>query len=399
MEKFMPTEFDLVIFGATGFTGRLAAQYMMRPGIGDRLRVAIAGRSLQKLEEVQALCKIKPAILLADSNQLTTIEKMVQQTKVVLSFAGPFALYGEPVIASCVKFGKDYLDITGETPFIRSMIDKYQQQALETGARLIPFSGFDSIPADLAVYLALTTANKRNLHLDELCFYYQIRGGLNGGTLVTALNMAEHNSGELFNPNSLIPDSSWPSGSPLKIKPRFEPILQRWTVPFFMDAINKAVVRRSAWLRAQNGEDNQQFRYEERLVMGKNFGYLKSIFAIGILAGFRLLTASLIGRNLLRKFGPKPGEGPSEEIRRRGFFLGKLVCRSKGVGKLIVSMEAQGDPGNNITIALASESARLAAVNAFLPNRKGFLTPTLAFGDLLKKRLEDAGFRFRIEFI
>lgn len=196
----MQTKFDLIIYGATGFTGQLAAQYMMRRGIADHLRIAIAGRNLQKLEALQKSCEIKPAILIADSTQVTSIVQMVQQTKVILSLAGPFALYGEPVIAACAKFGVDYLDITGETPFIRSMIKRYQKQALETGARLIPFSGFDSIPADLSVYLGLAAARDRNIELDEMCFYYQIKGGFNGGTLASALNMAEHPSKQLSNP-------------------------------------------------------------------------------------------------------------------------------------------------------------------------------------------------------
>ncbi|MBA3661885.1 MAG: saccharopine dehydrogenase NADP-binding domain-containing protein [Gammaproteobacteria bacterium] len=395
----MQSEFDLVIYGATGFTGKLAAQYMMRPGIGDHLRVAIAGRNMQKLKEVQAECIIKPTILIADSTEPTSIDNIVQQTNVVLSFAGPFAIYGEPVIASCIKFGKDYLDITGETPFIHAMIKKYQQQALETGARLIPFSGFDSIPADLSVYLGLTSANNRKIHLDSMSLYYQIRGGFNGGTLASALNMAEQARGELFSPDTLIPDSLSAHPSRPKLRPYFEPILQRWTAPFFMGPINTAVVRRSAWLFSEINQTHADFQYEERLVMSKRFGYLKAILTSGILMGFGLVTANARGRRLLRRFGPKPGEGPSEAIRHQGFFRGRLVCRSHGQCKLIVSMEGKGDPGNEITVALACESARLAVEKAFLPGRKGFLTPTFAFGDPLIQRLKDAGFHFNTEFI
>lgn len=393
----MQTEFDLVIYGATGFTGRLAAQYMMRPGIGDRLRVAIAGRNLQKLEEVQALCAIKPAIIIADSTQPTSIKAMVQKTKVVLSLAGPFTLYGEPVIAACVQFGKDYLDITGETPFIGSMIEKYQQQAIETGARLIPFSGFDSTPADLSVYLGLAAAIKHNIHLDEMCLYYQIRGGLNGGTLSTALSVAE--LGRVYSPNNLIPDSFASSESPPKLWPHFEPILRRWSAPFLMGLIDTAVVRRSSWLYSQIGKAHHHFQYEERLLMGKRLGFLKAVLITAMLIGFRLLVTNPIGRSILRRFGPKPGEGPSEESRHNGFFRAHLVCRSQGVCKLIVEMEGKGDPGNKITVALACESACLAIENAFLPGRRGFLTPSFAFGDQLIKRLEDTGLRFNTTLI
>ncbi len=395
----MQTEFDLVVYGATGFTGRLAAQYLCRSSLSGQLKVAIAGRNRQKLEEVAQSCEIKPSLVIADSTQSASIEEMVQKAKVVLSFAGPFALHGEPVVAACAKYGRDYLDITGETPFIRSMIDRYQTQAEETGARLIPFSGFDSIPADLSVYLGLAAARSRGLQLDDLSLYYQIKGGLNGGTLASALNIAEHSSGrDLFDPNSLIPDPNWPRGPRPNLKPRFEPVLDRWTAPFFMGPINKAVVRRSSWLRAQQGKPDHPFQYEERMVMGKRLGPLQAGLTTGVLAGFGLLTGNPAGRSLLKRFGPKPGEGPSAETRRNGFFRGQLVCRSQGLCKLIVRMEREGDPGNDITVALAAESARLAAENAFLPGLKGFLTPTLAFGDQLTKRLEQAGFRFKTDF-
>lgn len=396
----MQTAFDLVIYGATGFTGRLASQYLTRAGSNDELRIAIAGRSQEKLTAVQASCNKKPQIILADSSDPATIEAMVQQTKVVLSFAGPFALHGEVVIAACAKYGRDYLDITGETPFIRSMIERYQKEALANGSRMIPFSGFDSVPADLTVYLGLAAARSRGLQLDDISFYYQMRGGLNGGTLASALNLAESSSGrELFDPNALIPDPAWPRGPRPDLKPRYEPVLHRWTAPFVMGPVNKAVVRRSSWLRAQQGKADHPFQYEERMVMGRNLGPLQAGLATGVLAGFGLLTGNSAGRSLLRRFGPKPGEGPSEESRKNGFFRGQLVCRSQGLCKLIVRMEREGDPGNEITIALASESARLAAENAFLPNTKGFVTPTTAFGDQLTKRLENAGFRFRTEFV
>jgi short subunit dehydrogenase-like uncharacterized protein len=398
-EETMQTEFELVIYGATGFTGRLAAQYLSRSGIADGLRIAIAGRNQQKLAEVQKSCARSPSILIADSTSPASIEDMVRKTKVVLSFAGPFALHGEPVVAACAKYGRDYLDITGETPFIRTMIERYQSEAVSTGARLIPFSGFDSVPADLAVFLGLAAARSRGLQLDEMSFYYKIRGGLNGGTLASALNIAEHSSGrELFDSNSLILDANWPRGPRTNLNPRYEPVLHRWTAPFFMGPINKAVVRRSSWLRAQQGKADHPFQFEERMVVGRSLGPLQAGLATGMLAGFGLLTRNSAGRSLIRRFGPKPGEGPSEEVRRNGFFHGQLVCRSQGLCKLIIHIEREGDPGNEITVALACESARLATENAFGPGLKGFITPTIAFGDQLTKRLEQAGFRFKTEF-
>lgn len=386
----MQNKFDLVIYGATGFTGRLATQYMMRPEIANCINIAIAGRNAQKLQAIKESCAVKPAIILADSTRPETIDAMIKQTNVVLNFAGPFALYGEPVIAACTKWGVDYLDITGETSFISRMTERYQQQALESGARLVPFSGFDSIPADLTVFQALTVASNHHILLDSLCFYYQLKGGFNGGTLATALNMAE-NSKRYTQKNTRVPASSF------TFKPCFEPAIERWTAPFFMEPVNKEVVRRSALLRSQSEKGSAPFHYQERMVMGKNFGYLKAGLTAGMLAAFYLMCKNSVGRRFIRRWGPQPGEGPSDEVRRNGFFRGRLVCYYQGVCKMIVSMEGKGDPGNEITVALACESARLAVENAFVSNLKGFLTPSIAFGDQLTQRLEKAGFRFEIK--
>ena len=396
----MHKKFDLIIYGATGFTGRLATQYLMRKGLGDTLRVAIAGRHSEKLKNLQESCEVKPEIIIADSNQNSSIAAMVEQTKVIVNFAGPFALYGEPVIAACAKYGVDYLDITGETLFISDMIKRYQQQAVKTGARLIPFSGFDSIPADLLVHQALNVAQQHGWTLDKMHHYYQIKGGFNGGTLATALNSAKQTQVRgLRNPYNLIHDQSWSQTSKQVFQPYFEPVIGRWTAPFFMHPINNAVVQHSAWLRAQLGQTSQPLHYEERVVVGQQLGYLKAGFTTAVLTGFYLLSKCSFGRHMLKRIGPKPGEGPSAESRQNGFFRGRLVGYSKGKGKLIVSMEREGDPGNEITIALAIESARLAVENAFLHDRKGFLTPSVAFGDQLTNRLEKAGFRFKTELI
>lgn len=260
------------------------------------------------------------------------------------------------------------------------------------------FSGFDSVPADLTVYLALNAARDHGLQLDDLRFYYQVKGGFNGGTLATAFHLAEFaDKSVLQNANCLIPDLSWPSAFPSSFTPYYEPTLTCWNVPFFMNAINRAVVRRSAWLHAQQGEDSKPVQYEERMLMSNRFGFLKACLATGFLAGFRFLSLGSFGRYFLKRFCPKPGEGPSATVRQQGFFHGQLVCRSQGVCKLIVSMERKGDPGNEITVALACESARLAIENSFTTEVKGFLTPTVAFGDQLKKRLEQAGFNFKVE--
>ena len=391
----MTKEFDLIIYGATGFTGKLAAKYVTAKNKSENLKIAIAGRNRKKLEEVLNSCEVKPKIIVADSTKPETIDEMVKKTKVILSFAGPFTLYGEPIIAACAEHGVDYLDITGETLFIRSMIEKYQDLAKKTGATLIPFSGFDSVPADLSMFLAMKEAKFKNLKLDEYQFYYKARGGFNGGTLATALHIAKYkDKRDLYDPNLLVLDGKWPKiKADVNLKPYLEKYFDSWAIPFFMSPINTAVVKRSAWLNAKLGDDQGKFRYSELLLMGK---YWKAFLGVLTLATFGLLTKSSFGRKIIAKLGPKPGEGPSDEVRNNGFFKGQLLGKSDSKPKLVVSIESKGDPGNNITVALAVESALLAAQDSYVNNLKGFVTPSIAFGDKLVARLKDAGFKFSV---
>lgn len=400
----MQNRYDLVIYGATGFTGSVATKHLMETNDLNGLRIAIAGRDQQKLQELQQSCKIKPDIIIADSTNQASVDAMVQSTKSILNFAGPFAKYAEPVISACAKSGTHYLDITGETAFIRTMIDKYQEQAKTSGARIIPFCGFDSIPSDLTSFLALKTASEKNIKLNEMSLYYQIKGGLNGGTLATVLNMAETNSlSDIQNGNILIADESWPIEPQTRSAPRYEANFSRWSSSFFMGPVNKAVVRRSAWLRSHMNDAPEKteanFLYEERLLMPKNYGFTHAYLTTGFLAGFGMLSKTAIGRDLIRKYGPAPGQGPNEEKRLGGFFSVQLIGRSANQDKVKISMEREGDPGNEITAALAIECARLTAANDFATSEKGFLTPSVAFGTRLFEKLENAGFRFKTEIM
>lgn len=393
-------EIDIVIYGATGFTGQLAAEYLT--GGDSSLRVAIAGRNERKLLDVAKRCHKTPSIILADSSYPSSIDDMVKKARVVLSFAGPFSLYGEPVIAACARYGRDYLDITGETPFIRSMIERYHYEAQKNKARLVPFSGFDSVPADIAVFLAKESAAAQGCTLDEFTFFYKLKGGFNGGTLATALDMSERGVRRvLVDANSLIVGSQHRfRRSLVDYKFRYEPLMRRWTAPFLMSSVNEAVIRRSLWLEsiAQPQKSLPAIRYQERLLVKNSWGMLRAAIATGALMGFGMLSAYKSGRKLLQTLGPKPGEGPSAQVRADGFFQGQLIARKRGESAYTkVSIERAGDPGNEITVALAAESARLAVENAFITDKAGFLTPSIAFGNLLVRRLIEAGFRITTE--
>ena len=398
----MKNRFDLVIYGATGFTGSIATKRLMESSHLNGMRVAIAGRDKQKLEVLQTLCKIKPDIIIADSTNPASVEEMVQSTKVVLNFAGPFAKYAEPVIRACAKWGKHYLDITGETAFIRTMIDRYQSQAKASGACLIPFCGFDSVPADITTFLAFEMASENQIKLDQLSLYYLMKGGYNGGTLETALYIAENQSmADISNANILIPDDSWPKDKNDSFAPRYESNFARWSTYFFMAPVNKAVVRRSAWLRSRlnivSSDSQPNFHYKERWLMPEKYGFIKACLSTGFVFVFSLLIHYSLGRKLVRKFGRASGQGPSEEQRLAGFVRVQLVGRSASQDKIKISMERQGDPGNEMTVALAIECAHLAVDNSFVTKERGFLTPSIAFGNHLFDRLKAAGFNFKTE--
>lgn len=395
----MQGKFELTVYGATGFTGSVATRHLMQSPLLSGMRIAIAGRNQGKLEALQQSCDTKPDIVIADSHDPASVDAMVQNSNVVLNFAGPFARYAEPVISACAKYGTHYLDITGETTFIRDMIEKYQEQAQASGARLIPFCGFDSVPADLTTLLALETASANQLNLDELHLYYQIKGGYNGGSLETFFNMAE--TGSLpakTGPDVLVPEASLPPALAASSAPRYEPDFSRWSASFFMAPINKAVVRRSTWLRSQLHEmPEPDFQYDERLLMPATYGCFRAYVTTIITAGFGFLSQTSFGRDLLRWCVPAPGEGPSETERLAGFFRVQLVGRRAGYTRIKIGMEREGDPGNEITAALAIECARLAMENRFATDLRGFLTPAVAFGNPLRSYLEAVGFRFKIE--
>ncbi len=395
----MQAEFDVTIFGATGFTGRLAAIYLCRHY--PQLKIAIAGRNHDKLTQVAQACSRPPEIILADASQPQQIEKMILRSQVLANFAGPFSLYGEAVVAACVQHGRHYCDITGETPWVKQMMGKYHAQALQSGACLIPFAGFDSVPADILSDIALHEAERNGILLDEIVHHYQIRGGLNGGTLASALTIAEQGQAhEITDGNLLINDPQWPENNPPVNGPLYEPVIDRWTAPFFMNLINRTVVRRSTYLRKLRGDAVQAFHYEERMVVGPGIaGRLQAELALLTLWMFSSVTRQPWGRAVFRKLGPQPGEGPTELQRAGSYYRGRLIGRSQGVPKVMVTADCQGDPGNEVTVTFAAEIAKLLSEQAQGPHCKGFSTPSVAFAAPLIERLKAAGVGFKVELL
>ena len=377
-------EFDVVLYGATGFTGRQTVRYFAEFAPPD-LKWAIAGRNLSKLEAL----KSDVPVIVADCSDQMAIDTMVKRSRVLLTTAGPFALYGTGIVDACVRFRTHYCDITGETAWVRGLIDRYQDKAAAEGTRLIPFSGFDSVPSDLG---AMLIGGALGAGTATVIAWFQLAGGVNGGTLASALNMAETGADKLAGDPFLLSPQIQRPFSEVERDPTaavFDEKTRTWMAPFVMSTINTRVVRRSCQIL---GVD---FAYQEYL---KIEGSMAGPLAVGLAAGSALLKASLSFspfRQLLRMVAPAPGSGPSEKTMDDGWFRCELVGVASD-GRVARALIAdKGDPGNRVTVKCLCESALALALDE-LPARAGFLTPSTGLGDALVKRLRNRGMELSV---
>lgn len=393
--------FDLVLYGASGFVGRQTVAHLARHG--DGVRWALAGRSREKLEAVRAAAGPGAAgagIVVADAGDGAALDALARDTRVVLSTAGPFALYGSGLVAACVAHGAHYVDITGETPWVRGLIDRHDAAAKADGTRIVPGCGFDSVPSDLGAWLLAHEIRTRfGEPCREVVSAFSLRGGFNGGTIASLLNVLA--SGErqafaspfLLNPPGSVPDDGSPHRDP--VLPRRDDDVRAWVAPFLMAPINTRVVRRTAALARAHGDDAYaaDFRYREWQRVGRG---PKAALLAGALAGGQAVAAGVLrtaaGRRLAARLAPAPGEGPSEQQMDRGGFRCELVGRSASGLVLRARVATKGDPGNRATTVFVCEAALALVRNAgMLPPGGGVLTPALAFGDVLVRRLRAAG--------
>jgi short subunit dehydrogenase-like uncharacterized protein len=395
--------FDLVLFGASGYTGQLVAEYLAahRP-LGTRW--AIAGRSPAKLGDVrQKLAAIDASlaelpILQADSDDEASLAALTGKTRVVCSTVGPYARYGKKLVAACAEQGTDYCDLCGEPQFIREAIDRYGARAKETGARIVPGCGFDSLPSDLGVFLLHEHFRGQGSRLASATFYLRaMKGGFSGGTIASMLNMMAEVRRDpavfsLFtDPYALNPDRErdrGPDGPDLS-RPRFDEDEQTWLAPFVMAAINTRVVRRSnALLGFAYGKD---FRYAEVMTTGKGpAGWAKAAAISSALATVQGLGALAPTRRVLESLLPSAGEGPSKSSREGGFFKIRIVGRSADGARAVARVEGDRDPGYGETAKMLGESALCLAFDD-LPKEGGLLTSAVAMGSVLIERLRRAG--------
>lgn len=386
-------EFDIVIYGASGYTGRLVAEYVVSRYRDDAgLSWAMAGRSIEKLRGVRSEVGAAEtvALIAADADDARSIEAMAQRAKVVVTTVGPYQLYGEPLIDACVKAGTDYVDLCGEPAWMRAMIDKYDAAAKASGARIVFSCGFDSIPFDLGVFFLQQEAKRR---FGTPCREVKgrvrkMKGKFSGGTAASLkATMAaafrdpavvEH----LKNPFSLaggFEGPKQPSGS----KPLFDSDIDSWSAPFVMAPINtKNVHRSNALLGHPYGKD---FLYSEMILTGPGE------------AGEKAANAVASDHSLMSDDGPKPGEGPTREERETGFYDILFVGATANGETLRASVAGDRDPGYGSTSKMIAEAA-LCLVRDRPERVGGVTTPAAALGDALIRRLEaNAGLRFRIE--
>lgn len=385
-------EFDVVVYGATGFTGRLVAEYLVSRASGeDAPRWAMAGRSQAKLEEVRASIGAADDVptLVADAADPAALRTMAQRTYVVISTVGPYQLYGSPLVEACVATGTGYVDLCGEPTWMRDMIDAHENAARASGARIVFSCGFDSIPFDCGVE-----------QLQKRCREIwgkparrikgrvrAMRGTFSGGTAASmkATFAAAAKRPALLkllaDPFALTPGFSGPS-QPNTLLPHFDPTVGAWVAPFIMAPINTKNVHRTNFLLGHPyGTD---FLYDEMIVAG--LGDIGKA-AAEMIAKFNPLSAEK---------GPKPGEGPSREERESGFYDILFVAETDGKQPLRLAVKGDRDPGYGSTSKMISEAALCLAREA--PERGGFWTPGALMGDALVKRLvERAGLTFETE--
>ena len=403
-------EFDIVVYGATGFVGKLTAEYLAHAG--GSARIALAGRSPGRLEAVRAALPESARswpIITADASSPSSLDEMAARTQVIVTTVGPYSKYGLPLVAACAKAGTDYADLTGEAMFVRQSIDDYHKQAIDTGARIVHACGFDSIPSDMSVYELYRRVTQDDA--GELCdTNYVLRsfsGGVSGGTIASMIEVFRASSGDpdtrrlLEDPYTLAQDR----GAEPELGPQPDLPLRRgreiapelagvWAGGFVMAMYNTRIVRRSnALLDYVYG---RRFRYAEYMGMGPSvLAPVAAAATTAATAGAAALGGRffrLLPRRLVERLAPKPGTGPSDEVREHGYYRVETYTTTTTGARYVATMSQSGDPGYKATSVMLGECGlALALDRTKLPDRYGVLTPAAAMGDALLARFPGAG--------
>jgi short subunit dehydrogenase-like uncharacterized protein len=403
-------EFDIILYGATGFVGKLTAEYLA--AVAGEARIALAGRSTGRLQEVRDTLGGTAQswmLIAADASSPPTLKALAERARVVVTTVGPYTKYGLPLVAACAEAGTDYADLTGETMFIRDSIDLYHKQAADTGARIVHSCGFDSIPSDLTVYALYKRALADGAgDLGETNFVLRgMAGGVSGGTVASMMEVMQTASTdpearrEMNDPYTLTTDRAaepelghqsdtpWRRGR--EIAPELDGI---WTGAFPMGAPNSRIVRRSNALL--DWAYGRRFRYAETMSLGSSVAAPVAA-AMGTAANAAVLGLGSryfdkLPRRLVERIAPKPGTGPNERAREKGHYTVETYTTTSSGARYRAKMAQRGDPGYKATSVLLGECGlALAFDRDELSELHGVLTPAASLGDALLTRLPAAG--------
>ena len=400
-------EFDVIIWGASGFTGRLVALYLFDKygAIGD-LKWAMGGRNLKKLKKVRdEVANKNVPLVIADSNDKDSLLKMVNRTKVICTTVGPYAKYGSNLVEACVKSQIHYCDLAGELQWMYKMINCYHEEAKINGSKIVHACGFDSIPSDMGVYFIQKEAKSRRGGIAQKIKMRvaAISGAISGGTYASLSQVLEEAQKDkmvykiLTNPYSLNPENEQFGEDNLDLKNViFDQASQSWIGPFVMASINTKVVRRSNFLN--NYAYGKSFRYDEGTIFGKGFfGRIKGILSTILIGLFMSAKHGTLLKKGLDFLLPIPGEGPTKRKMEQGFFNLRFYITLDDGSVAFAKVTGDMDPGYGSSSKMLAESAVCLAKDK-LSNTSGVLTPSVAMGDSLLKRLEkNAGLTFNFQ--
>jgi len=398
-------QFDIIIWGATSFTGKLVVEYIFKKFASTKIKWAIAGRNKEKLENVRSKVADKNIpIFIADSFDEKSLSVIVKKSKVICSTVGPYSLYGSLLVELCVKHSTNYCDITGEAHWIRTIIDKFHKDAKKKKIKIVNSCGFDSIPSDMGVYFIQNQIKKayKSYAKSIKMRVAGIRGGISGGTYGSMNNLLKEAYADksvfkvLNNPYGLNPRDKMEGLDKKDLrKIIFDNESKSWIYPFIMAGINTKIVRRSNAL--SNFQYGKEFTYEEATMAGKGIsGFWKAILALFPLAMIGINPNSFL-KKIVNSFMPKPGEGPGIEKRKNGFYNLRFYITIDEKRKAFAKVIGDSDPGYGSTSKMLAESALSLAFDN-LPGNYGVITPSFAMGDKLLNRLkENAGLSFEFK--
>ncbi len=395
-------EHDLVLHGATGFVGVLTAEHLKAHG--GSARIALSGRSRQKLEDLRAQLGVDWPVIVADAADEASMRALAESTTAVATTVGPYQKYGKPLVRACAEAGTAYADLTGEVLFVRDSHDELHKVAVDSGARIVHATGFDSVPSDLGVWMLheQVQADGEGTLEDTVLLVRSFKGGVSGGTIDSLRTIIDEVRNDkslrsvMLDPYSLSPDRVLEPDTEKRdvLTPTRDPLLGQWVAPFVMASYNTRIVRRTNSLLGH--AYGPGFTYRE--VMSVGTSPAAPVLAGGVTAGIGLLAGGL-GlpgiRRVMDRVLPKPGEGPSEKLRSSGHFRVEVHTRTSTGARYVSTVAAKGDPGYAATAVMFGESGLCLAQDP-VPARGGVLTPAVAMGDLLVARLRDRGFEMSV---